>query len=305
MTEYKIYPIWNGDFHMNWGQIMAPLCDGYHGVVPVFCFLIEGPDEFIMFDTGYKFDNVPAKIIFQPDRQKEDASIARQLREHGCEPEDIKTVIISHLHHDHTGNMDLFPNAEFIVQEKELLGTTYPVGSQAIGVAFEDWQKFVPRFRLIDGDFEIRDGIKLYLTPGHTEGHQAAVVNTSMGKCAIMGDACYMYGGLSRRFPDQFDDLIDKTVTVMSGAEPGTPEHDAMKVAVPALAEYMAEKGRHSAYFGPSISNPGQNVGNIEKLDLLSDLILTHHDSFVHKFKVIPDDYHLINDVKFRAKHNK
>lgn len=306
MKEYKIYPIFNGNFNMDWGNIMSPLCPGYRANVPIFCFLIEGPDEFIMFDTGYNYETVPAKIIFQPEKQGEDVDIARQLRSHGVEPEDIKTVIISHLHHDHTGNMKLFKNAEFIVQEKELLGTTYPVGAQAIGVAKADWVDLVPRFRLINGDFELRDGIKLILTPGHTEGHQAACINTSMGKAVIMGDTCYMYGGISKRFPDQFDQLIDITIQQMArGIEPGSPQFLALKSQVPQLAEYMATNGRHSAYFGPSIANPGENAANIEKLDMMADMIIIHHDAFVHNFKCLPDDYGKINDLKFQGQHRK
>lgn len=302
MTEYKIYPIFNGNFHMDWGNIMAPLCNGYHGVVPIYCFLIEGPDEFIMVDCGYNKATIPVPFPFGPDDQGPNEDIPAQLAAHGCNIDDIKTVIITHLHHDHTGNMKLFKNAEFVVQEKELLGTTYPVGSQVVGVAFDDWKDLVPRFRLIDGDLELRDGIKLILTPGHTEGHQAVSVNTSKGSCIIMGDTCYKYGGIAKRFPTYFEDLLEKHVSVYTkGLDPESEQYKAIESGWRGALGFIVNKARHGAYFGPCISNPGENVGNIEKLDLMGDMILTHHDEAIGKIKCIPDDYHLIGDAKFKG----
>lgn len=302
MKEYKIYPIFNGNFHMDWGNIMSPLCNGYRDIVPIYCFLIEGPDEFIMVDAGYNWDTVPCKFIFNPDKQGPNEDIPTQLAAHGCNIDDIKTVIITHLHHDHTGNMKLFKNAEFVVQEKELLGTTYPVGPQAIGMAKEDWEDLVPRFRLINGDFELRDGIKLYLTPGHTEGHQAIAVNTSKGRAVIMGDTCYMYGGISRRFPEKYDDLLTKTVSVATkGMDPESDMFKMIDQGWRSTLEYATTNGRHAAFFGPSIANPGENLASIEKLDMLADMVITHHDAAVGLMKCIPDDYHLVGDSKFKG----
>ncbi len=291
MKEYKIYPLLNGEFVMDWGHIMSPLCSGYRDVVPIYCFLIEGPDgEFIMVDTGYDYETVP-KPVFNPKIQDSpEWDLTNHLVAHGIHPDEIKTVIITHLHHDHTGNMKLFKNAEFIVQEKELLGSTYPVGVQTIGVAKEDWKDLVPKFRLTDGDLTIREGIDLVLTPGHTEGHQAVVVNTSKGKVAIMGDTCYMYGGMALRFPKQFDDLLVKGATVPGGVPP-----EVFK----ALFQMMLENGRYGMFFGPSNANPGENAKSIQKLDLMGDMILTHHDALVGKMKVIPDDYIADEDIKF------
>lgn len=39
---------------------------------------------------------------------------------HGVAPENIKTVIMTHLHWDHAGNNGLFQNARFYVQQREL-----------------------------------------------------------------------------------------------------------------------------------------------------------------------------------------
>ena len=47
-------------------------------------------------------------------------SPADGLRRVGIEPDDVKDVIISHMHYDHAGNLDMFPNARFHIQTAEV-----------------------------------------------------------------------------------------------------------------------------------------------------------------------------------------
>ena len=42
------------------------------------------------------------------------------LKRLGVDPDKVETVIISHMHYDHCGNFDLFPNARYHVQDKEM-----------------------------------------------------------------------------------------------------------------------------------------------------------------------------------------
>lgn len=87
-------------------------------------------------------------------------------------PEDIRTVVLSHMHVDHTGYLYLFPHAEIIVQEKEF--------AAAFTYAFEqldqnghtlymrrDITAPVDKYTLISGDYEICPGVKCISLPGH------------------------------------------------------------------------------------------------------------------------------------------
>lgn len=87
-------------------------------------------------------------------------------------PEDIRTVVLSHMHVDHTGYLYLFPHAEIIVQEKEF--------AAAFTYAFEqldqngytlymrrDITAPVDKYTLISGDYEICPGVKCISRPGH------------------------------------------------------------------------------------------------------------------------------------------
>ena len=45
---------------------------------------------------------------------------AEGLRAIGIEPNEVRQVLMSHLHYDHCGNYNLFPNARFHVQDREM-----------------------------------------------------------------------------------------------------------------------------------------------------------------------------------------
>ena len=292
MKEYKIKPLLTGYFHMDWGNVCAPLLGGYVADLPVFMFLIEGNGEQIIVDTGFNPETTTAKWIFNPVPRKPEEEITKVLKRAGVDPAKITKVIISHLHHDHTGYMKLFTNAKFFVQETELLETTYPVGTQAVGVSHKDWVDLVPRFRLLNGDFTLVDGIDLILAPGHTAGHQATMVNTSKGKAILLGDAAYLLGGFAKRFPPLFADLMQKTMSVMNA-----PVNYTSAEAQQDIVNVFG--ARFGGLFGPCILNPGQNVQSLNKLDLMADLLVPSHDVHMLKWKVLPDDYDLF-DIEVR-----
>jgi glyoxylase-like metal-dependent hydrolase (beta-lactamase superfamily II) len=83
-----------------------------------FVWAIKGPSGTIIVDTG--FDGPTAR-----QRQRE---ITKPLRD-GLEaidiaPDSVKTVIVSHLHYDHCGNYDLFLNARYHLQDREMAYAT-------------------------------------------------------------------------------------------------------------------------------------------------------------------------------------
>lgn len=284
MKEYRIKPLLTGWFNMNWGLIMSPLAQGYFDDVPIFMFLIEGPDgEKIIVDGSYQHDHVP-KFIFGPHRTA-DLEVPEVLKRHEIDPKAIETVIVTHLHHDHTGYLHLFENAKIYVQEKELLNGYSPMGYQTVGYCHEDWVELVPKFKLINGDFTLRDGIELIFAPGHTEGHQAVSVNTSKGRAIIFGDALYMFAGMVKRFPQKFMEVVAKGG--MAGKKFDLQDPEVKQVLDRVL------NARYGGYFGPAILNPGDIMRTLAKLDLMADIVIPGHDPELVRMKVIPDDYDL------------
>jgi N-acyl homoserine lactone hydrolase len=285
MKEYRIKPLLTGWFHMNWGLIMSPIAQGYFADLPVFMFLIEGEDgEQIVVDGSYQHDHVP-KFIFGPKPRTPELEVPEVLKRNGVDPLTIKKVLVTHLHHDHTGYLHLFENADFYVQEEELINSYFPMGYQAVGTYQEDWIDLVPRFRLVNGDFNIQDGIDLIFAHGHTQGHQAVAVNTAKGRAIIFGDAAYLYGGLAKRFPKQFYEVVEK----------GGVAGRKLDLEDPEVQEVLNKvfNARFGGYFGPSILNPGDIMRTLAKLDQMADIVIPGHDPELIRMKVIPDDYDL------------
>lgn len=108
--------------------------------LPMYCILIEHPHEgLILWETGSGKDyptawgpeisDAFARVRYEP-RHELDAAI----RATGNKPEDIKKIIIGHLHIDHAGGLDLFfdrKDVEIWVHEKELMSAFWSVATGA------------------------------------------------------------------------------------------------------------------------------------------------------------------------------
>lgn len=95
--------------------------------IPVYTILIDHPDGKILFDTSChpkrKIDLVQGGFPYSAYNVKESDYLINRLGCLGIRPEDIRHVVVSHLHFDHAGCLEMFPNAQIIVQEDELLHT--------------------------------------------------------------------------------------------------------------------------------------------------------------------------------------
>lgn len=142
----------------------------------------------ILVDTG---GDPPDGIHHMPYFQEEDQKLDVALKNISVDPEEITDVILTHLHWDHAANNHLFPNAKFYVQKKELQWCVAPVFNQ-VGI-YNLPLIFQTKYEIIDGDVELFDGIRLILTPGHSDGSQTVLVNTTAGVYGIVGDLCNTY----------------------------------------------------------------------------------------------------------------
>ena len=76
---------------------------------------------YILYDTGYGVELKQRKLKYwlyhlaNPFFITAEQEIAGQLRRRGIAPEEVRYVILSHLHPDHIGGVKSFPNAELIV----------------------------------------------------------------------------------------------------------------------------------------------------------------------------------------------
>lgn len=163
---------------------------------PVPVFLITHPEGNVLFDTGPHpdaFKDAAARWgglakAFQPIGD-ESCGVLSQLEKIGFGPEKIKYVVMSHLHFDHAGGNEFFPESIFLVSKKELQCAKTPE-NEGKGYFRADWDHPL-NYREIDGELDIFGDGKLTIMPvqGHTPGHQILIVRLEkQGTMVLSGD---------------------------------------------------------------------------------------------------------------------
>ena len=127
----------------------------------------------------------------------------------GADKSAVADVVLTHMHYDHAGNFDRFPNARFHLQEVELHYTTgrymrYPFLAHAFEV--EDVVgivrlNFAQRVMLHQGMVDLCPGITLHPVGGHTPGMQFVRVHTKRGWVVLASDVTHYYENMERGRP--------------------------------------------------------------------------------------------------------
>lgn len=143
----------------------------------------------------------------------ENQGIGAQLREMGIEPKDLKAVIVSHLHYDHSGGLPDLIGAPTFLLEGDYNAFKEPIHATFEGATPNQWPKnFDPSFLRGSGGpigpFErsypiTTDGkIVAVETPGHVPGHCSLIVFAEDATYFLTGDATYGQGYLDQELTD-------------------------------------------------------------------------------------------------------
>ena len=89
-------------------------------------FLLKHKEKgYILYDTGYNIKIIEKKKLkywfytaLNPVTLKKEDLINNQLKKIGIRTEDVNFVVLSHLHPDHIGGMEFFPDAKIILTEE-------------------------------------------------------------------------------------------------------------------------------------------------------------------------------------------
>ena len=162
--------------------------------IPVWGAAVQGGGVRMLVDTGF---GDPARWLeHNPCWRAEDETLPAALAEIGWSVADVDVVINSHLHYDHAENNLLLPHAQFYVSLAEWEYAKRPIATQRWLYDYEwtDGSVTFQNYILVAQDhFEVRPGIRLIETPGHSRGHQSVLVNTDEGVLCVAGDAaCLM-----------------------------------------------------------------------------------------------------------------
>lgn len=168
-----------------------------------FVWVIRGAEKTILVDTGFdavEGNNRDRAILVEP---------AMAVAAIGIDPGSVDTAIITHLHYDHAGGLDQFPNATLHLQEAEMVYATGPCMCHAVlqkpftadHVCQMVRRVYDGKVAYHDGDAEVAPGVTLHKVGGHSRGLQVVRVETEDGPLVLASDAAHFYENYEKRNP--------------------------------------------------------------------------------------------------------
>ncbi len=163
------------------------------------CLLVRTGKECILIEAGAgdKLDPKRCDIfgLGGPPR------LLDQMAAIGVRPEDVTSVLNTHLHFDHCGwNTRLvngrlvptFPNARYIVQRGELDWAHHPTERDRGSYFPENFEPIeqAAKWSLLDGDAEIVPGIRVFRVPGHNRDMMCVRIDSAGRTIFLPVDLC-------------------------------------------------------------------------------------------------------------------
>ncbi len=223
--------------------------DPHDGPMPMdyFVWAAVSPERTVVVDCGFTAETAArrARAILRTP--------AEGLQLLGIESDAIRHVILTHCHFDHVGNVAEFPNATFVVQDREMAFWTGRYANKpAIRVIVEPEDilalvrhNFAGRLRFVDGSAEVVPGITVHHVGGHAPGLQVVSVRTARGQVVLASDATHYYANIEEDRPfrivsdlPQMYDAFETVRTLADSPDHIIPGHDPL-----VLARYPAVPG--------------------------------------------------------------
>jgi glyoxylase-like metal-dependent hydrolase (beta-lactamase superfamily II) len=140
----------------------------------------------------------------------------------GVHANDVEDVVITHMHFDHAGNFELFPNARFHLQDREMAFITGRQMTHAFMRAAYEVDDVVRMVRAVygervvfhDGDAVIAPGVEAHLVGGHTRGLQSVRVATARGDVVLASDSSHYYENFEE---GRVFSIVDSAADVLEG----------------------------------------------------------------------------------------
>lgn len=184
--------------------------------IPMPAYLIEHPKGLVLFDTGLvpAAAEDPAAVYGELAahlglRYTPDQRVDRQIEALGYRTSDIRYLIASHTHFDHTGGLYLFPDSEVFVGQGDMRFAYWPDPAGAVFFRPADldpvrnmkWRE-VPG---CDHDLFGDGSVVILWTPGHTPGELSLLVRLPGRNVVLTGDTVHLRDALENVVPMPYD----------------------------------------------------------------------------------------------------
>ncbi|KAK7025179.1 Metallo-beta-lactamase superfamily protein [Favolaschia claudopus] len=219
-VDVRIFNVGNLSFAGGAHTIFHPVLPGHQdNAIPMYAFLVEhkASQKRVVFDLGMRKDPLNLAPSLQDFftsgtiQLEEHKDITEQLQAGGISLASIDSVIWSHAHLDHTGDMSKFPNTTRLVIGSETDTETYPEFPNATLLASDFAGRNVTKIDFTtanltfsglkaqdffgDGSFYLLD------TPGHLPGHLAALARVTPTTFILLGGDTFHHVGEARPQP--------------------------------------------------------------------------------------------------------
>ena len=191
--------------HLEWLAPDALSADELRLILPVQSYLVRSARHTLLIDTCIGCRK--SHDVFRGWSARSDEAWLARLRAAGVSPEDIDTVMCTHLHVDHCGWntrqvdgrwLPTFPNAQYLFARAE-----YEASAASDSIVFRE--NVLPVMEagqavLVELDHEIEHGIHFEPTVGHTPGHVAVALQSNAARAVMSGDL--IHSPLQLAFPE-------------------------------------------------------------------------------------------------------
>lgn len=215
--------------------LVHDLHDG-HMDLDFYFWLIRDDKRNILVDTGFSACSAAARN--RSFLQTPETALAKL----GLGTQDIDSLILTHLHYDHAGNVDAYPNAQVHIQDAEMHYATGRYMCYSALRHFFSVDDVATVLRRVyeggvtfhDGDAKIAPGIEVYKIGGHTAGLQIVRVMTQRGWIVLASDAMHYYRNYHDKNPfpaivhvdkmlegyDRISALVESDAHIVPGHDP-------------------------------------------------------------------------------------
>jgi glyoxylase-like metal-dependent hydrolase (beta-lactamase superfamily II) len=206
------YSIWVVEFATAPESLATFLLHGLPGVreLPYSITVLQSDEHTVLIDTGF-IDAGDAGVLAKADGVARWTHPREAIARIGIDRRAVDTILLTHAHYDHLGDVDDYPNATVYLQRRELETWTWALslderfGWLKDGVTLDDVQAAVELVR--EGRLRLVEGAVAGVLPGvslepdfdtHTYGHQHVVVdNEADGRWVLPGDVVYSHQNLA------------------------------------------------------------------------------------------------------------
>lgn len=186
-----------------YGEADAPVEMDY------FFWLIRCGDDCVLVDTGFSNEGGARRgrtMLIHP---------IQALSLFGLRPEDVRLIVITHAHYDHIGNLAAFPSAQVVIARREFDFWTGPLGNRPVFMSSAESDEIEllrtlqakGSLTMVEGQTQLRPGIRLIEVGGHTPGQLIVTVDTAGGRVVLTSDAVHYYEEVDRDRP--FAHVVD------------------------------------------------------------------------------------------------